>query len=330
MPRCGGCTRAGKPVIGVAADLLRRLAPELIVTQDLCEVCAVAEGEVYRLAAVMHPAPTVLTLSGPDVAGIWADIRRRGRALGRTAEGTELVMGWRAAWVGSGLGQVARRPRVRLRRVAGAALPCRPLGSRAGGGGGRADVGRGPGSHSARRQWHELSGLRPDQMVVMLCGFGVERALAELSALADPEALEVLRAVPMWVIDGNAYTSRSGPRVVDGAELTRSGRFWGRSGRTRSVALRFNDGPRPRSGSDMPPRILEAETPETLAIASGLFEEYAASLEVDLGFQGFDEELAGLPGELRPSQPVVSCSGFEGSEPAGCVAFRRLEPDVAR
>jgi iron complex transport system substrate-binding protein len=53
----------------------------------------------------------------------------------------------------------------------------------------------------------------------MLCGFGVDRSLAELSALADPAALEVLRSVPTWVMDGNAYTSRSGPRVVDGAEL---------------------------------------------------------------------------------------------------------------
>ena len=64
----------------------------------------------------------------------------------------------------------------------------------------------------------------------------------------------------------------------------------------------------------MPPRILEAVTPETLAIARGLFEEYAAALEVDLGFQHFAEELAGLPGEyIRPAGGLML--GFEGSEP---------------
>jgi iron complex transport system substrate-binding protein len=54
--------------------------------------------------------------------------------------------------------------------------------------------------------------------VVMLCGFDIERAEAELGSLQDPEALELLRKVPVSIIDGNAYTSRPGPRVVDGAQ----------------------------------------------------------------------------------------------------------------
>ena len=78
----------------------------------------------------------------------------------------------------------------------------------------------------------------------------------------------------------------------------------------------------------MPPRIIEAETPETLAIARRLFEEYAAALEVDLGFQHFAEELAGLPGEYtRPAGGLLL--GFDGAEPVGCVAFRPLEPGIA-
>jgi iron complex transport system substrate-binding protein len=84
---------------------------------------------------------------------------------------------------------------------------------------GGTDAGAAPGSHSARRQWGEVAALRPDLIVVMLCGYGLERALAELSALANPRALEVLRSAPVWVMDGNSYTSRSGPRVVEGAEL---------------------------------------------------------------------------------------------------------------
>jgi ribosomal protein S18 acetylase RimI-like enzyme len=78
----------------------------------------------------------------------------------------------------------------------------------------------------------------------------------------------------------------------------------------------------------MSARIVEADSPERLQIARGLFEEYAAALEVDLGFQHFDEELAGLPGEYRrPTGGLML--GLDGAEPVGCVAFRALEPGIA-
>jgi putative acetyltransferase len=75
-------------------------------------------------------------------------------------------------------------------------------------------------------------------------------------------------------------------------------------------------------------RIVEAEGAEALALVRRLFVEYAASLQVDLAFQGFAEELAGLPGAYaRPAGGLLL--GFEGEEPAGCVAFRPLEPVVS-
>ena len=75
----------------------------------------------------------------------------------------------------------------------------------------------------------------------------------------------------------------------------------------------------------MASRIVEAEGAEALALARRLFVEYADSLEVDLSFQGFAEELAGLPGAYaRPAGGLLL--GFDGEEPAGCVAFRPLEP----
>ncbi|MGH7579612.1 MAG: GNAT family N-acetyltransferase [Gemmatimonadales bacterium] len=78
----------------------------------------------------------------------------------------------------------------------------------------------------------------------------------------------------------------------------------------------------------MDARIVEAVGAAALRVARRLFQEYAASLEVDLGFQGFAEELAGLPGEYaRPAGGLLL--GYDGSEPAGCVAFRPLEPGVA-
>ena len=209
---------AGRPVIGVDAEQLRRLAPELIVTQDLCEVCAVADGEVYRLASVLRPEPAVLSLSGRTVAGVMGDILAVAGALGRAGEGRDLVSGLEERLRRLHGRTVSRRPRVICVEwleplyLAGHWVP--ELVEAAGG----VDVGAAPGSHSARREWQDLAGLRPDLIVVMLCGFGLSRSQAELSALADRAALEVLDSVPTWVIDGNAYTSRSGPRIVDGAE----------------------------------------------------------------------------------------------------------------
>jgi iron complex transport system substrate-binding protein len=80
------------------------------------------------------------------------------------------------------------------------------------------DVGAEPGAPSQPRQWREVAALRPDVVLIMLCGFGLERTEAELEALSNPEALAVLASTPTWFLDGNAYTSRPGPRVVDGAE----------------------------------------------------------------------------------------------------------------
>jgi ribosomal protein S18 acetylase RimI-like enzyme len=75
-------------------------------------------------------------------------------------------------------------------------------------------------------------------------------------------------------------------------------------------------------------RIVEAEGAKALVLVRRLFAEYAASLEVDLAFQGFAEELAGLPGAYaRPTGGLLL--GFDGEEPAGCVAFRPLEPGIS-
>ena len=75
-------------------------------------------------------------------------------------------------------------------------------------------------------------------------------------------------------------------------------------------------------------RIVEAEGAEALVLVRRLFVEYAATLQVDLAFQGFDEELAGLPGTYaRPAGGLMLA--FDGEEPAGCVAFRPLGPRVS-
>lgn len=208
----------GRAVIAVDAEALRRLAPDLLITQDLCEVCAVEDGAAFRLAQALHPAPAVLALSGRTVDGVMEDILGVARALDLADEGDELVAGLRSRLArlrGTG---PARPPRVLCIEwleplyLAGHWVP--ELVAAAGG----VDVGAAPGAHSTVSTWKAAEALAPHLMVVMLCGFGVQRARSELDRLADPAALRALGSAPVWLLDGNAYTSRPGPRVVDGAE----------------------------------------------------------------------------------------------------------------
>jgi iron complex transport system substrate-binding protein len=208
---------SGKPVIAIDIDALQRLDPDLIITQALCEVCAVGDGEVYRLATVMRPVPRVVSLQACDLTGIWDDIKEVGAAVELADEAEELVLGLQ-----NRLTRIrcnARAPGTRVVCIewldplylAGHWVP--ELVAAAGG----KDIGAEPGSHSARSQWGDLSRRRPDHLMVMLCGFGIDRARNELESLSDPDALDLMRRVPTWIMDGNSYTSRPGPRVVDGA-----------------------------------------------------------------------------------------------------------------
>lgn len=229
---------AGQPVIGIDAEQVSRLAPDLIITQALCDVCAVADGQVHRLSAVMGSAPRVLSLRARSLGGIWDDIRQVGRALDLEDEADELLVALQ-----SRLDRIRQGSRTRARvlciewleplYLAGHWVP--DLVDAAGG----EDVGARPGSHSTRREWRELARLQPDLIIVALCGFGVDRARAELESMTDPRALELFRQAPVWIIDGNAYTSRPGPRVVDAAQRIQ----WALGGRPSHGVQRWQ--PRP-------------------------------------------------------------------------------------
>jgi iron complex transport system substrate-binding protein len=208
----------GQPVIGIDAIALRRLSPDLLITQSLCEVCAVADGEAYRLAAALERPPTVLRLGGTTLAGVWQDIRATGAALGLEREADSLVAALQDRLDRVRPSPPAARPSVLCVEwldplyLAGHWVP--ELVEAAGG----RDAAAAPGSHSARWGWREAAELRPDLILVMLCGFGVERSRAELETIG-PDALALLAGpAPVWILDGNAYTSRPGPRLVDGAE----------------------------------------------------------------------------------------------------------------
>lgn len=207
---------SGTPAIAVDAELLRRLAPDVVLAQSTCDVCAVGASDLGPALAGLARRPQVVTLHAHTLDEVWADVRRVGEALGLADDADELVAGLR-----SRLGRVATRPARPPRRVlvlewldppyvAGHWVP--ELVAAAGG----RDVGAVPGAHSVARAWRELRGLEPEVVVVAPCGFDVPRAQRELSAVRDPDALALLRGRTGFV-DGNAYTSRPGPRLVDGA-----------------------------------------------------------------------------------------------------------------
>jgi iron complex transport system substrate-binding protein len=213
----GRLHQAGQPVIAVDASALQQLQPDLIITQDLCQICAVSDGQVHRLAAGFQSPPQVLSLRARNLAGVWEDIRAVGAALELSAEAEELVLGLRSRLRLLAAERSAHSPRVLCIEwldplyLAGHWVP--ELVAVAGG----TDVGAAPGSRSVRAEWAALGQLQPECILVMLCGLGTARSRAELDRLTQPDALELMSRVPTWILDGNAYTSRPGPRLVDGA-----------------------------------------------------------------------------------------------------------------
>ncbi|HKV74472.1 MAG TPA: ABC transporter substrate-binding protein [Gemmatimonadales bacterium] len=209
----------GRPVIAVDAELIRGLQPTHLITQALCDVCAVAEGATWRLADVLDPAPAVLNLTGSTLHGVWRDIELLGSALGRAEAGRSLS----AQLAGRMDALAARttadsRPRMLCLEwldppfTAGHWVPDLVRAA------GAVDLGAVAGDHSAQRRWSDLRSMEPDLIVIMLCGMDVARSERELARLDDPDALAALSRVPVWILDGNSYTSRPGPRLVDGAE----------------------------------------------------------------------------------------------------------------
>jgi iron complex transport system substrate-binding protein len=207
----------GRPVIAVDGDQLRALAPELIITQGLCEVCAVDDGQAFRLADAMDPPPGVISLRARSIEGIHDDIRLVGTMLARETDAERVVAAMQRKLADLAPGRPATPPRVVCIEwldppyLAGHWVP--ELVAAAGG----VDVGAAPGSHSIVRPWRDIRALEPDMVFVMLCGMDIPRARRELAQVSDPEARAFLDAYPIEILDANAYTSRPGPRVVEAA-----------------------------------------------------------------------------------------------------------------
>jgi iron complex transport system substrate-binding protein len=213
---------AGTALFEMLEDRIRALKPDLILTQALCDVCAVMEGDVRALAARLSPVPSIATCSGTTLDGVFDDIRRVGAALDAADEADEWIAGAtvRLRTVHETL-KAARAPRPRVAVIewgepiyaAGHWMP--EMVKRAGG----IDVLAAPGSHSVKIAVDRVREAAPDVIVIAPCGYDLPRAVAEGNRLLQSSAWSWARERSVFAIDANAFATRPGPRLIDGVEI---------------------------------------------------------------------------------------------------------------
>jgi len=243
--------RAALAIYDLDVDRLAALAPDVIVTQDLCEVCAVSYSAVCAATERLAGRDVeVVSLHPRRLGDIWDDLRRVAAALDRRAAGEALVGGLlerlsrlEGQAAGGGRPTVVSIEWLDPVMLGGTWMP--ELIAVAGG----HPLGAAAGEQAPTLDLPALGALEPEVVVVKPCGYPVERTLAELELLPKVlpwEAWPAVAAGRVYVADGNAYFNRSGPRIVDSAELLAAclhpGRFPAHLERHREAVRRVDAG----------------------------------------------------------------------------------------
>lgn len=204
--------------------MLAELQPELIITQALCDVCAVAEGEVQRAVATLPGRPRVVNLEPTCLKDVFECLRQVGAAAGciGRAEEENAALKSRVAAVVERTQRIADRPRVVVLEwidppfSSGHWSP--ELVELAGG---QETIGV-AGQRSRTLDWQQIVAARPEVLLIACCGFDVARTLDDLPILRGyPGWIELPCVVceRVYVVDGSAHFSRPGPRLVDSLEI---------------------------------------------------------------------------------------------------------------
>jgi iron complex transport system substrate-binding protein len=209
----------GAPLYTIDAEAIRAATPDVIVTQALCDVCAVSEGDVRALAAELDPSPVVVTLDGKTIEGVFTDITNVASAIGALDEAEELLDGLRAQLkhVHETL-KAARAPRPRVAVIewtdpifaGGHWVP--EMVAKAGG----IDVLAKPGDHSTVVTVEAVRAAAPEVLFVGPCGYDLAGAIAAAHDLLAREEWAWARGLAVWALDANGMVSRPGPRLVEG------------------------------------------------------------------------------------------------------------------
>ena len=214
---------AGSSLYALDSVLLEELAPDLIITQELCAVCAVSYDIVARAAKQLRSDPRVVSLEPSSLEDVFANVVTVGELTGRGEAAASLIerMRARAAALRS---HVAGRTHPRALVLEWTDPPMSgghwtpELVTLAGG----EDVLGNPGTNSTVLEWRAIAEADPDVVVVAPCGYDLPATLNDIARLADHPTWKALRAVRegrAYAIDGNAYLNRPGPRLIDTAEL---------------------------------------------------------------------------------------------------------------
>lgn len=214
----------GLGLYAIDVDQLRAVRPDLIVTQDQCDVCAVSYDTVRAaVRQLAHPGTEIVSLRPARLDDVWRDVEIVAEAAGIAAHGRAVAEGLRTRVAALAERTAAVRPRrvaciewLAPLMAAGNWVP--DLIAAAGGLSGLAA----PGIHSAWLDWQALVDDHPDVLCAMPCGFTLERTAAELSvSLREPrwQELSAVRGGRVFAVDGNSYFNRPGPRLAKSAEI---------------------------------------------------------------------------------------------------------------
>jgi iron complex transport system substrate-binding protein len=212
----------GASLYTLDTETILRLHPEVVLTQAVCDVCAVDERDVRSLAARMSPQPLIISLAATTLEGVLADIERVAIAIGRSDAGTALVVALRARLRGVHdrlRSAAAPRPRVAVIEwpdplfVAGHWVP--EMIRRAGG----QDVLAEAGAHSEVTTVDRIAAADPAILIIAPCGYTVDRAALVADDLLSRPEWQWAHARGVCALDANTLTSRPGPALVRGVEV---------------------------------------------------------------------------------------------------------------
>lgn len=223
------CVRAslgghhGSSIYGIEEEAWRTAAPDLILTQELCDVCAVNYDRVVEAARLLEGDTTIISLEPRTLNEMLANIRTVGEVTGRVAKAEKEI-----AQLQARLDDLAQKsaglPKKRvvciewLEPIFCAGHWVAEQVTVAGGN----ELLAVAGEPSIRKSWQDVLDCAPDFLVLLPCGFDVTRVLAEVDILRKQPGWESLPAVQqgqVYAVNGHAYFNRPGPRLVEGAEL---------------------------------------------------------------------------------------------------------------
>lgn len=214
----------GLSVYRVDADVLSALKPDIIITQDQCEVCAASLLDVREAAEeILGEEVAIVSVSPTDLAGVLDSIQTIADSLDATEEGEQLIQNMRADF--DTIQNNTRKGTVRNicciewmepMMAAGNWIP--ELVEIAGG----RELGAVAGKHSPYFEWDNLLELNPEVLAVVPCGYSIDKTLSEMDTLTKHKEWSKLQAVQngeVYLLDGNHFFNRSGPRLTDSARI---------------------------------------------------------------------------------------------------------------